>query len=233
MKRLILLLVMLVAVAGTAFSQTNYYEDGLNYFKQGNYDKAVEALTKAANTADANQQKAQIKLNQALKCQDAMARAKKAYGAGRYTEARNAYNEVLALNANDANAKQGVANCDAKLSNSGSGQTTFTPSLTVTPAEQVIPAMGGTVSFSVKSNESWLVSEIASGKWFSVSQSGNTVSVTASVNDTTGQRKGDLTVKSASGLTKKVSFVQEKGEYYLDLSSYAVYPSHTTDSRAT
>lgn len=223
MRRLTLLIVLLLSCSAVLFGQSSDYATGLDYFQKGDYANAITALTKAANTADANQQKAKVKLEQAKKCQDAMERAKNAYANKQYQKAKDAYNEVLALNSKDAVAKQGVANCDKMLSqDSSSGGSSSNPTLSVSTSTQYFSSAGETKTLSVTCSSSWSVVSSPTG-FTATKKSSSQLTITASANSTTSKRSGKVRIATSDGsVSRDIPVEQYAASATLDLSSHKI-----------
>ena len=222
MRRLTIFLVLFLSCTAFLFGQSSDYATGLDYFQKGDYANAITALTKAANTADANQQKAKIKLEQAKKCQDAMERAKNAYANKQYQKAKDAYNEVLALNSKDATAKQGVANCDKMLSQGSSSGGTSTTTLSVNTSTQYFSAAGETKTLSVTCSTSWTVVSSPSG-FTATKKSSSQLTITASANSTTSKRSGKVRIATSDGsVSRDIPVEQYAASATLDLSSHKI-----------
>lgn len=219
MRRLTIILVLFLSCAASLLGQSSDYATGLDYFQKGDYANAITALTKAANTADANQQKAKIKLEQAKKCQDAMERAKNAYANKQYQKAKDAYNEVLALNSKDATAKQGVANCDKMLAQgSSSGGSSSKPTLDVSTSTVYLAARGETRYLNVSSNTSWSVVSAPSG--ISTKTGSTQLTIIASENTSRSARTGSVKIKTADGsITREIPVYQYPADATLRLST--------------
>lgn len=223
MRRLTIILTLFLSCALSLVGQTSDYTTGLAYFQQGDYTNAITALTRAADTADANQQKAKIKLDQAKKCQDAMQRAKQAYANKQYQQAKDAYNEVLKYNSNDATAKQGVSNCDKQLSAANSiGVTSSKSELSVTTATQYFKAEGETKTLSVSSNVSWSVISSPSG-FTTTKKSSSQLTITASPNSTRNKRSGKVRIATSDGsISRDIPVEQYAASATLNLSTKSV-----------
>lgn len=87
-----LLFAMLVGAAITASAQG--YKDGVEYYKAGQYDNAIELLERNMATAGEGKALAQYYLGQAYLAKDDVAKAKAAFDAGVATDPNCAYNYV-------------------------------------------------------------------------------------------------------------------------------------------
>lgn len=89
--------------------------------------------------------------------------------------------------------------------------TAIVPTLSVTPANQVVPATAGSTTFSVTSNSNWTATSNAS--WCSVTSSGSgngTLTANFQANSSTDQRIATITV-SVSGLPNSTVTVTQAG----------------------
>lgn len=101
---------------------------------------------------------------------------------------------------------------------------TVAPELSASPSEIVLPAEGGTASLTIKGNEKWTISNLAT--WLHLSKSsGNSgsdsVQLMASSNETGTSRSVFLSVDAANGQARRVKVSQPP----------TIYPSYNTSPK--
>lgn len=118
MKRL---LIFLLLIAGTlcCFAQSDAEIFAKRAFKEGEYTDAVRWYQAAIAQTDSAVAKTSLEkgLAQAKKCDAALARARTYYSQAKYADAKQAYKDLLAINASDPNVKKMITQCDRKIAN--------------------------------------------------------------------------------------------------------------------
>ena len=118
MKRL---LIFLLLIAGTlcCFAQSDAEIFAKRAFKEGEYTDAVRWYQAAIAQTDSADAKTSLEkgLAQAKKCDAALARARIYYSQAKYADAKQAYKDLLAINASDPNVKKMIIQCDRKIAN--------------------------------------------------------------------------------------------------------------------
>ena len=225
MKRFAVTLLTLLVFAGFSFAQSGAqaYQAGRDAYDKGDYATAITQLTEAAKDASYTT-KANVLLNKAKTLQSKMKDANAAYNAGKYSDAKALYQEVLASNAGDQNAKSGVSKCDQKLSagnnnnnNNGGGggvggNTPTTLSIT-SPSSRTLSfgASGGSQTIQASSNISLTYSTSGLGSWCTVSQSGKNFTVQAKNNTSTSSHSGTLTISTTDGAKSESFTIKQSG----------------------
>jgi len=222
------------AVLGFAQSGEQALTAGRDAYDKGDYATAIAKLTEAAKDA-VSAPKANVLLKKAKDCQSKMQAANTAYNAGKYSEAKAKYEEVLAVNPNDPNAKAGVSKCDkaiADAKNAGNnggnnngggsggggggvgGNTPTTLSITQPTSKSFsFGASGGTATITASSNISLTASPSGLSGWCTVSQNGKNFTVKVQPNTNTSARSGSVTIKTSDGAkSEKVTIRQDAAE---------------------
>ena len=118
MKKLFIFL-LLIAGPLCCFAQSDAETFAKRAFKEGEYTDAVRWYQAAIAQTDSAVAKTSLEkgLAQAKKCDAALARAKTYYSQAKYADAKQAYKNLLAINASDPIAQKMIIQCDRKIAN--------------------------------------------------------------------------------------------------------------------
>ena len=126
-------------------------------------------------------------------CSDALSEAKSLYNSGNYAKAKSLFEYVKSeCGSNYGDASNWIAKCDDAL----------TPKLSLSRSSVSVGASSGSTTISVTSNRTWELRNTSSNM-FSVSKSGNTITIQYYSNSSTSSRSDYFDVATTDG-TKSV-----------------------------
>lgn len=126
-------------------------------------------------------------------CSDALSEAKTLYNSGNYAKAKSLFEYVKSeCGSNYGDASNWIAKCDDAL----------TPKLSLSRSSVSVGASSGSTTISVTSNRTWELRNTSSNM-FSVSKSGNTITIQYYSNSSTSSRNDYFDVATTDG-TKSV-----------------------------
>ncbi len=112
---LILVVVLLLCNSITLFAQTNYVQQGDEYFARGDYERAIRNYNVAKDLENIS---IDDKLSNAEACKTLLNKGNEYFFAGEYAFAKSYYQRVLQQNSSDPNMAGKIAACDNALQNS-------------------------------------------------------------------------------------------------------------------
>lgn len=134
-------------------------------------------------------------------CSDALSEAKVLYNSGDYAKAKSLFEYVRDECNNYGNATYWIAKCNDAL----------TPKLSLSRSNISLEATSGSTSITVTSNRTWVLKNTSSSM-FSVSKSGNTITIQYYANSSTNSRDGYFDVETTDGSKSIRVYIYQKGK---------------------
>ena len=134
-------------------------------------------------------------------CSDALSEAKVLYNSGDYAKAKSLFEYVRDECNNYGNATNWIAKCNDAL----------TPKLSLSRSNISLEATSGSTSITVTSNRTWVLKNTSSSM-FSVSKSGNTITIQYYANSSTNSRDGYFDVETTDGSKSIRVYIYQKGK---------------------
>lgn len=134
-------------------------------------------------------------------CSDALSEAKVLYNSGDYAKAKSLFEYVRDECNNYGNATNWIAKCNDAL----------TPKLSLSRSNISLEATSGSTSITVTSNRTWVLKNTSSSM-FSVSKSGNTITIQYYANSSTNSREGYFDVETTDGSKSIRVYIYQRGK---------------------
>lgn len=134
-------------------------------------------------------------------CYDALSEAKVLYNSGDYAKAKSLFEYVRDECKNYGNATNWIAKCNDAL----------TPKLSLSRSNISLEATSGSTSITVTSNRTWVLKNTSSSM-FSVSKSGNTITIQYYANSSTNSRDGYFDVETTDGSKSIRVYIYQRGK---------------------
>ena len=138
-------------------------------------------------------------------CSDALEEAKTLYHNGNYSKAKEMFEFVKSFCDEDKDYVRAANNWIAKCNDA------LTPKLSLSRSNISLEATSGSTSITVTSNRTWVLKNTSSSM-FSVSKSGNTITIQYYANSSTNSREGYFDVETTDGSKSVRVYISQSGK---------------------